>query len=147
MPQTKWLFWKCFHFLPFRHCSCLSQTIPPPVPSCFSVHIHQNYWELQMPLAQVLHPEGTVGNQPDWQVIDLPSTLLSHPWSMNGIDILYNSLCGSGGLMARSSVEEKYNINLRKTQICLKWQNKTDFIQLITNGGTTFSSFWKLVVV
>ena len=66
-----------------------------------AVHVHQNYWELQMPLAQVLHPEGSVGNQPDWKVIDLPSTLLSHPWSMTGIDILCNSLYDSGGLMAR----------------------------------------------
>ena len=102
LPQAKWLFWKCFHFLPFRHGFCLSQTIPPPVPSCSSVRIHQNYWELQMRLAQVLHPERSVGNQPAWLVIDLPSTFLSHPWSVNVIDILYNSLCGGGGgFMAR----------------------------------------------
>lgn len=145
MPQAKWLFWKCFHFLPFKHCSCLSQAQPPPVPSCSFVHAYQNHWGLQMLLAQEL-PRREWENQPGW-LDQLPSTLPGHLWSMNGITLLWLPLWlrwpyGWVVSTGRVSYKIKKNMNMPKMAGFPLWYNSVDH-----NGRATFSSSWRLVMV
>lgn len=85
------------------------------------------------------YTEWSAENQAEW-LHQLPSALPGCSASLSGIVLLFDSLCGSGGLVAGQSAEVCH-LKLRKKHVCLKWHvSPCDLIQSVINGRATFST-------
>jgi hypothetical protein len=136
MPQAKLGPWKCFCFLPFKHCSSISQCILFPAPSWSHVaYVHS--CQITEDYGQKWHwccPGGSVEKQPEGTQ-PVPSALLGRSGLWGGLFALTSSVAAVVDRQGKMSYKIKENVTMLRMASFPLW-----FSLIIGNGRMACSS-------